>query len=83
MPCLAILDNAGAVVGHLCRPGGTVRQIGKRRRRFWCFKCRKRLLHQRMAIIPERGSYYEPNFWWECPQCHEENVLFPGWSWTE
>jgi len=83
MPCHEIV-NDGKVVGHICQPTGTVAPVlGKRRKRFWCFLCRKHLLHTRMVLIPEPMSYYGPNFWWECPQCHEEHVLFPGWEWTE
>lgn len=68
----------------ICRANGeTVPVLGKRRKRFWCFQCRKHLLHTRMAFIPDPMSYYEPNFWWACERCHEEHVLFPGREWVE
>lgn len=39
-------------------------------------------MHTRMMFEPTQPSYYEPNFWWECPHCHEEHVLFPGREWV-
>ena len=66
---------------HICRVDGETRPTARKRRRFWCFKCRKRLLHQHMGFYPSGMSYYDPHFWWECPQCREENVLFPGREW--
>lgn len=69
---------------HICWTKGEIKPVPKmRRKQFWCFKCRKRLLHTRMMLEPEPDSYYGPNYWWECPKCHEENVLFPGWKWKE
>lgn len=69
---------------HVCRSAGTTRAVpGRRRKRWWCFACRKRLLHTRMMFEPKQPSYYGPNFWWECPSCGEENVLFPGREWVD
>jgi hypothetical protein len=50
----------------------------------WCFKCRKRLAHEVVVLgdPPEVMSYYEPIAMIECPQCHEEHVLFPGREWV-
>lgn len=77
------ITQGGNVVGHICRPSGTIEPVkGKRRKRWWCFKCRKHLKHTLMVSDPGPMSYYGPNFWWECPQCHEENVLFPGREWV-
>jgi hypothetical protein len=72
----------GPVV-HICRPQGTKHPlVGRRRRAFWCFKCRKRLLHTRMVFEHTQPSWYDDWTWWECPSCHEENVLFPGYEWS-
>ena len=78
-PCLEVAPDV-----HVCYSNGTTQPVnGRRRKRWWCFKCRKRLLHTRMMFIPWRPSYYGTTFWWECPQCHEEHVLFPGREWVE
>ena len=83
MPCHHICDVDGAVIGHICRPEGVTKPVPHRRKqRWWCFKCRKRLLHTLMGFYPGPVSYYGPTFWWECPSCHEENVLFPGREWV-
>lgn len=47
----------------------------------WCFKCRKHLPHDWIVLATVEPSYYEPNCRYDCPQCHEEHVLFPGWVW--
>lgn len=49
----------------------------------WCFKCRKHLPHDWIVLVTVEPSYYEPTARYDCPQCHEENVLFPGrvWKW--
>lgn len=83
MPCDELVGSGGQVVGYVCHNNGMTRAVpGTRRRRFWCFVCRKRLLHTRMGFYPNEPSYYGPNFWWECPSCHEEHVLFPGREWV-
>lgn len=67
---------------HVCRVDGETRPVVERRRkRWWCFQCRKHLLHTRMGFFPAAMSYYGPHFWWECPNCHDEHVLFPGREW--
>ena len=82
MPCAEIVSG-GRVIGHVCRPSGTTRPVSRRqRKRFWCFACRAHLLHTRRRVEPTQPSYYGPNFWWECPRCHEERVLFPGHEWV-
>ena len=83
MPCHEIVNpETGRVEGHLCQPNGKTKPIPRcRKKRWWCFKCRKRLLHTHMAFYPEQPSYYGPSFWWECPRCHGEHVLFPGREW--
>ena len=63
---------------HICRVDGEIKPAQKRRRRFWCFGCRKHLMHTLMGLYPTQPSYYGPNFWWECPQCHQDNTTFPG-----
>ena len=83
MSCVDIVQD-GQVVGHLCRSDGQTRPVpGMRRKRWWCFHCRKHFLHTRMMFVPTAPSYYGPTFWWACPQCHEEHVLFPGLEWVE
>jgi hypothetical protein len=68
---------------HVCRPDGEIKPVeGCRRKAFWCFKCRKRLMHTRMRFWHTQPSWYADWFWWECPRCHEENVLFPGREWV-
>ena len=82
MACLEIV-NGGRVVGHACRPDGTRRPVPHRRKkRWWCFRCRKHLLHTFTGFYPAGPSYYGPHFWWDCPECHEEHVLFPGREWV-
>jgi hypothetical protein len=71
MSCHNIMPNI-----WVCRPPRSVKIAGRRRRRFWCFTCRKRHLHTAM-MIPAHG-YYEPEFWWKCDGCGEDNRLFPG-----
>lgn len=77
MACLSSEDGTL----HICRPNGEKRPARKRRRAFWCFSCRKRQMHTLMGFYPTEPSYYGPNFWWECPQCHGEYILFPGTTW--
>jgi len=67
---------------HVCRPNGETRPVPNRRRKqFWCFTCRKHLMHTWMRFHHKQPSWYEDWFWWECPQCHKEDILFPGWEW--
>ena len=67
----------------ICRVDGEKKPVpGRRRKRWWCFQCRKRGLHTRMGLYPVMGSYYDPTFWWACPSCGEEHVLFPGREWV-
>ena len=82
MPCHEIVDG-GKVIGHICQPAGTVAPAPHhRRKRWWCFQCRTRLLHTLMVWRPTGESYYGPHTWWKCPQCGEEHVLFPGREWV-
>lgn len=77
MTCCEVATNV-----HVCRPSGESRPVPKKRRKtFWCFKCRKHLMHTLMRFYHAQPSYYEDWVWWECPQCHEENILFPGREW--
>lgn len=70
-------------MGYICGQRGTVAPVAQRRRkRWWCFTCRKRCLHTLMMSDPGPMSYYGPTCWWQCPQCHEEHVLFPGREWV-
>ena len=77
------LVSGGKVVGHICWPDGSWQRVpGRRRKRWWCFHCRKHLTHTLMWFIPSGPSYYGPSPpQWECPQCHQEHVLFPGQEW--
>ncbi len=76
MPCYQLGPDV-----HVCRAAGTWRRArNRRRKRWWCFSCRKHLLHTLMVLDPGPGSesYYDPIWEWRCPRCHEEHVLFPG-----
>ena len=45
----------------------------------WCFKCRKRLLHELVCYAPDDPmSYYGPRAVIECVGCHRDNAGFPG-----
>ena len=80
MPCSEF--RFGDQVMHLCQSNGETRRVPNvRRKRWWCFKCRKRALHTLMCFYPDEPSYYDPSPRWECPTCHEEQVLFPGQEW--
>ena len=81
MACLHGQTSDGVSI-HICRPDGETRPARKRRKSFWCFQCRKHLMHTLMGFYPTEPSYYGPHFWWECPRCHEEHVLFPGREWV-
>ena len=68
---------------HVCRTDADIRPVATvRRKRWWCFNCRRHALHTYMGAYPVGLSYYGPNFWWECPHCREEHVLFPGREWN-
>jgi transposase-like protein len=78
MPCCELAPGV-----PVCRTDGETKPVLQRRKqRWWCFKCRKRLLHTRMMFLPTAPSYYGPTFWWQCPSCGEEHVLFPGRKWV-
>ena len=71
------------VILHVCRAHGEWKPVpNRRRKRFWCFGCRKHLLHTRMILDPGPESYYDPSWTWKCERCKEENVLFPGREWV-
>ena len=75
----------GCLIGGgvtICLADGVTKPAKRRRKRWWCFTCRKRLLHTLMVFIPTPPSWYAPHSWWECPRCHKEDVLFPGHEWV-
>ena len=76
MACAPLVQD-GKVIGSITFSTGVTRAIRKRRRRFWCFKCRKRTLHMLMAHFPD-SPWYEPNAWYECPTCKGDYHAFPG-----
>jgi len=78
MSCDHLVSADGTVIGHICRPNGERRLVGKRRRKFWCFGCRKRTMHSLMRFFHTQPSWYEDWLWWECPECHQDNRSFPG-----
>jgi len=83
MACNDIVSADGAVVGHVCRPDGeTIAVPHRRKKRWWCFNCRKHLMHTLMRFYHVQPSWYEDWTHWECPRCHEEHVLFPGREWV-
>lgn len=82
--CTELVNASGEVIGHVCGGDSTIAPVaGRRRKRFWCFRCRKHGLHTRMMSDYGPESYYDPRFWWSCPTCHQEHVLFPGREWAE
>lgn len=44
----------------------------------WCFRCRKRLPHDAVFMVPVERSYYGPHWAVECHGCGENHVHFPG-----
>ena len=75
MSCCEVMPGV-----HVCRTDGETKAVaGKRRKQFWCFKCRKRLFHTLMGFYPTPPSYYGPHWWWQCQKCGEDNTQFPGW----
>ena len=67
---------------YVCRPTGEWSPVPRRwKKRWWCFTCRKHLLHTLMVFRHVQPSYYADWTRWECPQCHKEDVLFPGREW--
>ena len=46
----------------------------------WCFKCRKRAIHEWQLIGDslEAVSYYDPQWVLRCPTCHGDHTCFPG-----
>ena len=85
MPCLTSTDGTVTV----CRPTLKRTPRGYERKARWCFKCRKRARHLKVIYTEilrytDDGElingYYDPLWQLECPTCHEENWLFPGWS---
>lgn len=78
MACVSADLGEGRVL-HVCRVDGERRPVRKRRRRLWCFKCRKHTLHMLMKFFSVEPSYYDPNFWYECPTCQGDYTRFPGW----
>lgn len=83
MACLAMVSATAEIVGHVCQTDSITKPVPRHRKKsWWCFACRKRFVHTFMGSYPIDESYYGPSFWWECPRCHEEHVLFPGREWV-
>ncbi len=59
---------------HVLAPKGHPVFTGRRRRR-WCFGCRKRLPHREMVLFHDMTDY-PPVFWWECPRCRKDRTKF-------
>lgn len=79
MGCHALLNDRGAVIGHLCRPGARAEKpISKRGRWKWCFNCCKRLRHMLTMSYDLEPSYYGPSVYWKCSGCGKDFTLFPG-----
>lgn len=49
----------------------------------WCFGCRKRLPHDDVCWgdPPEVMSYYDPQWFYECPGCKKDRTRFPESLW--
>lgn len=76
MTCIPLMEGTKRI-GFVCLSTGETRSR-RAFRRFWCFGCRKRTVHERMIFEPGPESYYGPTFWWECPVCKEDRTVFPG-----
>ncbi len=62
----------------------TVHEVSRRSAGIkWCFKCRQHLPHDWIVLDSIEPSYYDPISRYDCPQCHEEHVLFPGYVWAD
>lgn len=44
----------------------------------WCFKCRQRLDHYAVFMVPVEASWYGPHYEVQCERCGEDHVHFPG-----
>lgn len=44
----------------------------------WCFRCRKRLRHERVVLEDPFPSYYEPLLVLACEGCGGDYTTFPG-----
>lgn len=44
----------------------------------WCFKCRKRLPHDAVLMVPDEESYYGPHWSVQCHGCGGDYIHFPG-----
>lgn len=69
----------------ICRPDVRREVVGHFRSKWWCFKCRSRFIHDKVAYFEvlkydEAGElingYYEPYSQYECRNCHEEHYEF-------
>lgn len=75
MACIEVAE--GVLV---CRASGTYERVPlRRRRRFWCFTCRKHLMHELWVFRNEHPSWYADWVEWKCPSCGENNTRFPGY----
>lgn len=70
------LVSGGQVVGHICGADPKhVKATGRRRRR-WCFTCRKRVMMIEKRIY-EPGGWYDPEWFDECPNGKGHLSEFP------
>lgn len=44
----------------------------------WCFKCRKKLPHEKILMVPVGPGYHGPHWRVECSGCGEDHTRFPG-----
>lgn len=44
----------------------------------WCFRCRRRLRHVAVLMVPTEPSYYGPHWEVRCAGCGGDHVRFPG-----
>lgn len=46
----------------------------------WCFKCRRRLVHEAVLMVAVDGEedFYGPHWKARCEGCGEDHVRFPG-----
>lgn len=75
MTCRSIVLADGAT-GHICGPDPKHIKLTGRRRRRWCFTCRKRVMMVE-KVIYEPGGWYDPEFFDQCPNGTWHQTDFP------
>ena len=66
----------------ICRTPGREEDLGREKKKRWCFGCRKRTWYRESIFYPD-SLWYGPNFRRKCEVCKEDASLFPGWFHVE